>query len=131
MKLSKAFGAAVAVTISIITATPPSYASDDVRIKFPWASYCSGYAGERNNFVIELSSGQELTVGVKNNKPIRVLAPSGDVVSFKKESSRLAKWQIKNTGDYKIQFLGGGWTMFDVCAINAPGQPVFDPALGA
>ena len=131
MKLFKTFGTAVAVVISVITAAPPSYANNDVRINFPLTSYCSGYAGKSNNFVIELSSDQELTVGVKNNKPVRVLGPSGDVMPFKKESYRLAKWKIKNTGNYKIQFLGGGWTMFDVCVIDAPDQPVFDPALGA
>ena len=131
MKLSKTFAAAVVIVISVITATPPSYANGDVRIKFPWTSYCSGYAGERNNFVIELSSGQELMIGLKNNKPIRVLSPSGYILPFEKVSSHLAKWQVNSTGNYKIQFQGGGLTIFDVCAIDSPDQPVFDPALGA
>ena len=81
--------------------------------------------------MIELSGGQELMIGIKNNKSIRVLNQSGYILPFEKVSSHLAKWQIKNTGDYRIQFQGSGLTIFDVCAIDSPDQPVFDPALGA
>ena len=102
-----------------------------VRISFPATSYCSGYAGKSNNFIIELSEGQDLTVGVKNNKPIRVLGPAGNVIPFKQKSSHLAEWRITESADHKIQLLGDGLTLLDICAIDTPDQPVFDPALGA
>ena len=108
----------------------PSFGIDAVRISFPASSYCSGYAGTSNNFIFELSKGQDLTVGVKNNKPIRVLGPSGNVIPFKQKSSHLAEWRITENADYKIQLLGDGWTLLDICAIDTPDQPVFDPALG-
>ena len=102
-----------------------------IRISFPATSYCSGYAGKSNNFIVELSEGQDLTVGVKNNKPIRVLGPSGNIIPFKQKSSHLAEWRITENADHKIQLLGDNWTLLDICAIDTPDQPVFDPALGA
>ena len=109
----------------------PSYAMEAVRINFASTSYCSGYAGKSNNFVIGLSKGQDLNIGLRNNKPMRVVGPSGDVVPFKKESARHLMWQINETADYQIQFLGDDWTLFDVCAIDTPDQPVFNASIGA
>ena len=76
------------LVISILVASIGSQkvlasSNEHVRIGFPSTSYCSGYAGKSNNFIIELSKGQDLTVGVKNNKPIRVLGPAGNVIPFK------------------------------------------------
>ena len=109
----------------------PSYAMEAVRINFASTSYCSGYAGKSNNFVIGLSKGQDLNIGLRNNKPMRVVGPSGNVVPFKKESARRLMWRINETADYQIQFLWDDRTLFDVRAIDTPDQPVFNASIGA
>ena len=105
---------------------PPAQAQ--VRITFPVTSYCGGYGGPAEQFLIGLGGKQDLVFG-DASKSIRVRDPRGKFLEGFIEDNGALKYRTVVTGDHFIQTKGEGMTFFKVCAIDSPDKP-FYPAKG-
>lgn len=99
-------------------------AQAQVRINFPATSYCGGYGGEAEQFLIELGGKQDLVFG-DASKGIRVLDPRGEFLEGVIEDNGALKYRTVVTGDHLIQTKGEGMTFFKVCAIDSPDKPFY------
>ncbi len=108
-----------AAAISALGCLMPVLAAEPVRIIFAQTSYCSGYAGESNLFVIGLLENQDLVIGP--NKPIQLSDPLGNELDFTPdEEGHSATWKTTKTGDYIFRTRGAGPTFFKICAFDTP-----------
>ena len=105
---------------------PPAQAQ--VRITFPVTSYCGGYGGPAEQFLIGLGGKQDLVFG-DASKSITVHDPRGMYLEGFIEDNGALKYRTVVTGDRLIQTKGEGMTFFKVCAIDSPDKP-FYPAKG-
>jgi hypothetical protein len=105
---------------------PPAKAQ--VRITFPVTSYCGGYGGSSEQFLIGLGGKQDLVFG-DTSKSIRVEDPRGVFLKGFIDDNGTLRYRTVVTGDHLIQTKGEGMTFFKVCAIDSPDKP-FYPAKG-
>ena len=115
--------AGAALTLSVVQA-----ARAQVRITFPATSYCGGYGGPAEQFLIGLRGKQDLVFG-DASKGIRVRDPRGEFLEGVVDDRGALKYRSVVAGDHLIQTKGEGLTFFKVCAIDSPDKP-FYPAKG-
>ena len=105
-----------------LSGVPPAQAQ--VRITFPATSYCGGYGGQADQFLIDLGGKQDLVFG-DASKGIRVLDPRGEFLDGVIDENGALKFRTVVTGDHLIQAKGEGLTFFKVCAIDSPDKPFY------
>ena len=113
-----------AAAISALGCLMPVLAAEPVRIIFAQTSYCSGYAGESNLFVIGLIDNQDLIISP--NKLLQVKDPLENELDFiPDEEGQYATWKTTTTGDYILTTKGAGPTIFRICAIDSTEKMVY------
>lgn len=91
---------------------------------FPATSYCGGYGGPAEQFLIGLRGKQDLVFG-DASKGIRVRDPRGEFLEGVVDDRGALKYRSVVAGDHLIQTKGEGLTFFKVCAIDSPDKPFY------
>ncbi len=113
-----------AAAISVLGSLTPVLAAEPVRIILVQTSYCSGYAGESNLFVIGLIDNQDLIISP--NKLLQVKGPLENELDFiPDEEGQYVTWKTTTTGDYILTRKSAGPTIFRICAIDSTEKTVY------